>query len=141
MVLANLLAVSLLAACGGAGVVDRPVGADPSITGPTSSPTDGPTPGPTTDPATELPDDRLPADPSGKRGEVRTLTGVLVTGEEAGCLLLEDGGRRWLLLGPDVAGARPGTRVVVVGTPSPSTMTTCQQGTPFVVTRLAPAQD
>ncbi len=142
VVLTTLLLLPLLAACGDGGGVG-PAAADPSTTGPTSGPpTDLPTDLPT-DPATGptpgLPDDRLPPDPSGKPRADRTLTGVLAAGVEAGCLLLQEGGRSWLLLGPDVAGARPGSRVVVVGTPSPGTLTTCQQSTPFVVTRLDPA--
>ena len=135
VVLTTLLVVPLLAACGDGVGGDGPDAADPSTAGPTSGPNSGPTPGPTPD----LPDDRLPPDASGRPRDVRTLTGVLAAGVEAGCLLLQEGGRSWLLLGPDVAGARPGTRVVVVGTPSPGTLTTCQQGTPFVVTRLDPA--
>lgn len=132
VVLVTLLVVPALTACG-----DGPAGG----TAGGARPSDQPTTGPTSDPTSGLPDDRLPGDPSAKPREVRTLTGVLTAGVEAGCLLLEDGSRSWLLLGPDVAGARPGARVVVVGTPSPGTVTTCQQGTPFVVTGLRAAAD
>ena len=134
VVLTTLLLAPLLAACG-----DGPAAAEPSTTGSTAGPPSDPPSDPATGSTPGLPDDRLPPDPSAKPRDVRTLTGVLAAGVEAGCLLLQEGGRSWLLLGPDVAGARPGTRVVVVGTPSPGTMSTCQQGTPFVVTRLDPA--
>ena len=65
-----------------------------------------------------------------------TLTGQIVEGVEAGCRLLDD----YLLLpGPGVSRdeIRAGLTVTVrVGKAQPGMMTTCQQGTPFIVTEV-----
>lgn len=70
--------------------------------------------------------------PSG--GEM-TLTGQIVEGVEAGCRLLDD----YLLLpGPGVSRdeIRAGLTVTVRGRVERGMMTTCQQGTPFIVTEV-----
>ena len=48
---------------------------------------------------------------------------------EAGCLLLDD----YLLLGGPRDVLAAGREVTVTGRVEPGTVTTCQQGTPFVV--------
>ena len=70
---------------------------------------------------------------TGTSGATTTLTGVPSEGVEAGCLLLDG----YLLLGGprDVLGS--GRTVSVTGRIEPGLMTTCQQGTPFLVESAA----
>lgn len=115
----------LLGACGGD---DGPLtpGASVVTSEPPSTPTtpSDPTPGPTgTSPVEDL-----PVTPPGR--VPRTITGTVEEGVEAGCRLVGD----FLILGPltrDLSG-----EVTLTGYPDPSMMTTCQQGTPFVVTEV-----
>ncbi|GIF46018.1 hypothetical protein DFJ67_5450 [Asanoa ferruginea] len=81
----------------------------------------------------EWPED-LPAPAGAKRG-LSTLTGTVTTGVESRCLLING----FLLIGGDRSVLRPGARVTVTGRVDRSVVTTCQQGTPFVVTSAAPA--
>jgi len=87
----------------------------------------------TEQPSSPPPTDR-PVPPSDKPGRL-TLTGTVRPGVEADCLLLQGyllvGGPRDLLHG--------GGRVKVTGRVQPDLMTTCQQGTPFVVEAAEPA--
>ena len=62
-------------------------------------------------------------------GRCTTLTGTVSSGVEPGCLLLDG----YLLLGGPRDVLKPGARVTVTGQAEPGMMTTCQQGTPFVV--------
>ncbi len=62
-----------------------------------------------------------------------SVSGEVVEGVEAGCLLLKTPGTLYLLIGGDRAALQVGKRVTVVGTPEPGLMSTCQQGTPFQV--------
>jgi len=67
------------------------------------------------------------------------ISGSVVAGVEPGCLLLEGSGKPHLLIFPDPAlkaKAKVGSTVTVVGTAKPDQMTTCQQGTPFLVTSM-----
>lgn len=64
-----------------------------------------------------------------------TVRGTVSAGVEAGCTLLSTGSEQYLLLGADPAIAVAGAVVEVSGRPDPGAMTTCQQGTPFHVTR------
>jgi hypothetical protein len=70
-----------------------------------------------------------------KRGGSMTLTGTVTAGVEHNCLLL--GG--YLLIGADPAVVRAGAQVTVTGRVVPDLVTTCQQGTPFVVTSATTA--
>jgi hypothetical protein len=68
-----------------------------------------------------------------------TISGTVAAGVEPGCLLLQGGGKPHLLLFADPAmktQAKVGAMVTVVGTAKPAQMTTCQQGTPFIVTSM-----
>jgi len=79
---------------------------------------------------TEEPSISKPADTGSK-----TLTGTISAGVEANCLLLDD----HLLIFDDAAlkaTAKVGATVTVTGSAKPGMMTTCQQGTPFVVTAI-----
>jgi hypothetical protein len=68
-----------------------------------------------------------------------TLTGDLVGGVEANCVLMRSGGKEYLLLGGDRAIIKPDKRVTVHGRVARGIMTTCQQGIPFQVSDAAPA--
>lgn len=81
----------------------------------------------------EWPED-LPLPANDKRG-LSSLTGTVTTGVEPNCLLIDG----FLLIGGDRAVLKPGARVTVTGRVDRDVVTTCQQGTPFVVTRAAPA--
>jgi len=79
---------------------------------------------------TEEPSISKPADTGSK-----TLTGTISAGVEANCLLLDD----HLLIFDDAAlkaTAKVGATVTVTGSAKPGMMTTCQQGTPFIVTAI-----
>jgi hypothetical protein len=68
----------------------------------------------------------------------QTITGTVTKGVEPGCLLVAD----HLLIFDDAAlkaVAKEGAAVVVTGRAETGMMTTCQQGTPFVVTAVRPA--
>ena len=82
----------------------------PALPAPTRPATPTPPPGPTPSPPTRI-------------------TGTVSAGVEPGCLLLDG----YLLVGgpPDLL--RPGVRVTVTGRAQPDLITTCQQGTPFLV--------
>jgi hypothetical protein len=64
-----------------------------------------------------------------------TLTGVVAEGVEAGCLLIDN----YLLVGGDRDIVRAGARITVRGRVDRTLLTTCQQGTPFVVSSAQPA--
>jgi hypothetical protein len=75
-------------------------------------------------------------------GGSQTLTGEVAAGVEPDCLLLEGVGGPHLLVFEDKAlrgVAQVGRRVTVVGRAEPGMMTTCQQGTPFMVTSISPS--
>lgn len=93
-------------------------------TGPTEPPAGEPSPDPTLPPPSEL--DTL--------GPSRTLSGVATEGVEAGCVVLQSGGKTYLLLGlhPSLVGSR----VTVQGSVQTDMMSTCQQGIGFKVTKV-----
>jgi hypothetical protein len=68
-----------------------------------------------------------------------TLTGEVQEGVEAGCLVMKSDSQTYLLVGGDRQLVRPGNRVTVRGRPDPNMITTCQQGTPFVVAEVRAA--
>jgi hypothetical protein len=72
--------------------------------------------------------------PESKPGPL-TLTGTVRPGVEPDCLLLQG----YLLVGGPRELLRGGGRVKVTGRVQPGLMTTCQQGTPFVVEAAEPA--
>lgn len=122
-----LLLAAVLAGCGGQGGED--VGSSAGG-GPASEPAAASPPPPTS--TDELPEP-LPPPPRGVDGDVQTLSGTVVRGVEARCLLLAGPGGDHLLLGGDPSVVRVGARVTVVGRADPTLLTTCQQGVPFRV--------
>ena len=72
---------------------------------------------------------------SGHIGGKSELTGTVEAGVESGCLVLTDAGGAVVanLIGLDAATTPVGTEVVVTGEFQQDLMTTCQQGSPFVV--------
>lgn len=68
-----------------------------------------------------------------------TLRGTVQPGVEPDCLVLESDGRQYLLLGGNSAVVKAGEEVVLEGVARPGQATTCQQGTPFEITRASPA--
>ncbi len=93
-------------------------------------------PAPSTPPSAVPPTKRPPNGPSlppGPGGD--TLTGTVSQGVEPNCLLLDG----YLLVGGPRDVLRPGATVTVTGRSQPDMMTTCQQGTPFVVESARPA--
>ena len=123
LLLAAILALLVTAGC-------ARDGGDTSAAGPASSSSpDLPT-------SSDLPVPSKGAEP-GAAG-AQTITGTVTKGVEPGCLLVAD----HLLIFDDAAlkaVAKEGASVVVTGRAEPGMMTTCQQGTPFVVTAVRPA--
>jgi hypothetical protein len=87
-------------------------------------------------PSSDVPTEEATTKPGGENG-TKTLTGTITAGVEPGCLLLDD----HLLLIQDEklkTAAQAGASVTVTGRADQGLMTTCQQGTPFVVTAIRP---
>lgn len=130
--LAALVAGALLAGCAGDDGGDAE-SATPSPSSPAApSPSLAPPALPTLPPISVPP--VSPPSP-GRPGET-TITGELVTGVEAGCLLLETDTGQYLLFGEAVQELRTGTTVSLRGQVRTDMMSTCQQGTPFEVTEV-----
>lgn len=115
---------------GGATVSTPSAQSSPGDPGGTPSPVPSGTsapPGPTVSdaPALPLPTRRIKPSP----GEV-TVTGTVAFGVEPNCVLLN----QYLLLGGPRELFTAGALVTVTGRVEPDRMTTCQQGTPLVVT-------
>ncbi|MCX4386672.1 hypothetical protein OG777_06985 [Micromonospora peucetia] len=137
------LAVSALAvcvalsACGGQdGIGDTPTptptGAQPVTSPPSPDPSVPPTPSDPVDPTGPA----LPPPPKGSGGPTTsppaggtTLTGTVTSGVEPNCLLLDN----YLLVGGPRDVLTSGAKVTVTGRVQRDLLTTCQQGTPFLV--------
>lgn len=77
-----------------------------------------------------------PGDLGGKSSAATmTLTGTVRAGVEPNCLLLDS----YLLVGGPRDQLRAGARVTVTGRVQADLVTTCQQGTPFVVESAKPS--
>lgn len=84
-------------------------------------------------PETESTTDSPPA-----TDEVVRATGTVVKGVEPGCLLLETGEARYLLLGGDRSLLEPGRRLTVTGFAAVGKPTTCMEGIPLEVADITP---
>jgi hypothetical protein len=74
--------------------------------------------------------------PAGK-GRFMTIRGTIQPGVEPGCLILSTDNEVFQLVGPPTANLKAGMTVEVSGAPDKTLVTTCQQGTPFVVTKIS----
>ncbi|MGQ5260327.1 hypothetical protein ACTWLT_06175 [Micromonospora sp. ZYX-F-536] len=131
LVVPALIACAALSACGGTDGPATPTPSGPSpVTGqPTPSASVPSTPGT----ATPVPT-ATPKPPSGGPSipppvGATELTGTITSGVEPNCVLLDG----YLLIGGPREVFTAGARVTVTGRVEPGMMTTCQQGTPFVV--------
>jgi hypothetical protein len=91
---------------------------------------------PSVAPSADLPSADLPS----AQGS-QTLSGTVTAGVEPNCLVLSGDGATHLLVFHDESlrsAAKVGTDVTVVGKAQPDLMSTCQQGTPFIVTSVLP---
>lgn len=121
-VLTALVAVLFAAGCA------RDAGSD-SAASPAAPPAAGPS-------STGIEESGKPRSPVGQ-----TITGTVTAGVEPNCILLSGGGTDYLLIVADQAlrdQLRTGEQATVVGRAETSQMTTCQQGTPFIVTSVRP---
>ncbi|HEX5543073.1 MAG TPA: hypothetical protein VFX60_16175 [Micromonospora sp.] len=131
-----MVAVFMLGACGGTNPQPEPGGpvhsspAQPSPTGQPGSPSATPT-GQPGRPSPTPPAGPGSAPPGMPTTKPQTLTGTITEGVEPNCLLLDE----YLLVGGPRDVLRPGARVKVTGQVRSDLMTTCQQGTPFLVER------
>jgi hypothetical protein len=136
----SVLTVVLAAVLAAAGCArdDESAGA-PAAAPPAAAPSPSPaTPGTTELPATDLP---LPDKSAPGAAGATTISGTVTAGVEPNCLLLTGAGTDHLLIFADPAmraDAAVGAKVTVTGQAQPGQMTTCQQGTPFLVTSVRP---
>ena len=125
LVVPALVVCAALSACGAP--TDDPAGPG-TPTSATELPTMLPPTGPAPSTATETP--KPPGGPSLPPPVGATeLTGTVTAGVEPNCLLLDG----YLLIGGPRDVLAAGSRVTVTGRVEAGMMTTCQQGTPFVV--------
>jgi hypothetical protein len=120
--LLGALLATVLAGCAGGPGSPSPTTGTPPPTGPVGTPT-------------------LPASPpllptETPRGPELTLTGEVVEGVEANCLVLETDTGSYLLIGEAAQDLPLGETITIRGQPQPGLATTCQQGTPFQVTEV-----
>jgi hypothetical protein len=66
------------------------------------------------------------------------VTGTVREGVEPGCLILDTGRERFLLLSKDSSRLTPGSRVEVTGVRASSRISYCQQGVPLEVRSVKP---
>ncbi|WP_422738323.1 hypothetical protein ACN263_03165 [Micromonospora sp. WMMD729] len=126
LVVPALVVCAALSACGGTdGPATTPGG--PSATTGQPAPASPTTPESPTTPAPPLKSPGGPTVPPPVGGA--ELTGTITAGVEPNCVLLDG----YLLVGGPRDVLTPGATVTVTGRVEKGTMTTCQQGTPFVV--------
>ncbi|WP_328423555.1 hypothetical protein OG470_11660 [Micromonospora sp. NBC_00389] len=136
LVVPALLVCAALSACGETDGPGTPAPSGPSpATGQPSPSATVPSP---SGPATPAPSSTLkpPGGPTLPPPVGATeLTGTITRGVEPNCLLLDG----YLLIGGPRDVLTAGARVTVTGRVEPGMMTTCQQGTPFVVEGAHPS--
>lgn len=121
-----LVACLALSACAGQdGNAEQEDNANPASTGAPVNPGSNEPAQPGGQPSEAVPGSpgKSPAASSG------TITGTVTAGVEPGCLLIGE----YLLVGGPRDVIKAGTTLTVTGRPQPDLMTTCQQGTPFLV--------
>ncbi|MEV4655378.1 hypothetical protein [Micromonospora sp. NPDC049301] len=134
LVVSALVVCAALSACG---ETDGPATPTPSGSSPaTGQPTPPAATPPTGAPATPTAPGSTPRPPKSPGGPTVPppvgaieLTGTIIRGVEPNCVLLDG----YLLIGGPRDVLTAGATVTVTGRVEPDMMTTCQQGTPFVV--------
>ncbi|MBQ0902941.1 hypothetical protein [Micromonospora sp. U21] len=140
LVVSALVVCAALSACGDTDgpATPAPSGSSPATGQPSPSATVPSTPVPSTPvPSTPVPGTPTPSStlkpPGGPTVPppvgATELTGTITPGVEPNCVLLDG----YLLIGGPRDVLRAGAKVTVTGRVEPGMMTTCQQGTPFVV--------
>ncbi|MFG1609382.1 hypothetical protein [Actinoplanes sp. NPDC049265] len=137
-----LVLIAVLAALATAGCA-RGASTSPSATSPSSTSPSAASPASPSSPGLPESSDLPQPSKGGEPGQTgaQTITGKISKGVEPGCLLLTAGSQSHLLVFDDAAlkaEAKEGATVVVTGRSDPGLMTTCQQGTPFLVTAVRP---
>ncbi len=141
-VLTALVAVLAAAGCArdaGSGAPDGPAPHPSASPGSSAAPGSPGPPERTGPPATDLP---LPGKSDPMAAGAQTVSGTVTAGVEPDCLLLTGDGAAHLLIFDDPAlrpAAAVGAKLTVTGRAAPDMMSTCQQGTPFIVTSVRPS--
>jgi hypothetical protein len=91
---------------------------------------------PTPKPSQTMTSPQVPPTPGGNFAEV---TGTVVAGAEEGCLILDTGDTRYVLLGGDRGRLTPDSRLTVTGVADARTQTTCSDGIPLEITEIEEA--
>lgn len=144
-----LVACLALSACAGQDGGDNPEGGVTTSPGQTGAPVTPPSDGPAdpTAPGSGMPPAAPPSGgqptewPPGGPGKSSpapggaVVTGTVTSGVEPGCLLIGE----YLLVGGPRDVIKAGAKLTVTGKVQPDMMTTCQQGTPFMVQTAKPA--
>ncbi|RLP87339.1 MULTISPECIES: hypothetical protein [unclassified Micromonospora] len=134
LVVSALVVCAALSACGGTDgpATPTPSGSSP-VTGQPTPPAATPSTGAPTTPTAPSSTPKPPTSPGGPTVPppvgATELTGTITPGVEPNCVLLDG----YLLIGGPRDVLRAGAKVTVTGRVEPGMMTTCQQGTPFVV--------
>lgn len=101
-----------------------------SASSPSSSASDDAVPPSASPEPSTLPPTSAGPEPTGDT----TLSGQVQAGVEANCLIMQTGGKTYLLLGGDKNIVKAGNNVVVRGHVVKNVMSYCMQGQPFQVT-------
>jgi hypothetical protein len=104
--------------------------------GSASSPVTGPPPVIASSGAAPAPSASRSSPGAGSAQADVSVRGTVKDGVEPGCVLLATDQQTYLLVGGDKTALKSGSVVTVYGRPEPELMSTCQQGTPFRVTRV-----
>jgi hypothetical protein len=139
---AGALAATLAAGCSGGSDKSAQPGGSVSASSSPASPSPGgstpASPGPSASAQPSLTPTLKPT--QSISGAEMTISGTVVEGVEARCLILQTTGKDYLLMLPasiDRSTVRAGAKLVVRGRLQPGLMSYCQQGTPFMVSSLS----
>jgi hypothetical protein len=127
--LASVLAVGLITACGQGTGTPSAEGSGSVSTSPSS-----PAPEPPVDPLPSPVPSSLPPSAGPEPTGDMTLSGQVEAGVEANCLIMQTGGKTYLLLDGDKDIVKAGNNVVVRGHIVKGVMSYCMQGQPFQIT-------
>jgi hypothetical protein len=126
--LASTLAVGLITGCAQGTGTPSAGGSNSVSSSPSSSPEPSSQPSASPEPSSVPPS--AGPEPTGDT----TLSGQVEAGVEASCLIMQTGGKTYLLLGGDKNIVKAGNNVVVRGHIVKGVMSYCMQGQPFQIT-------